>query len=126
MQIIYDSETGNCKWIAEELSKQTGLTAIAIQDVENNGVPPFFLVTHTTNRGKVTRLTRDFLELHAEQTNGVCVSGDIRWGSLFGLAGDLIELEYEIPLVHKFDVRGYEQDMEIVVKWINEHKTNEK
>jgi protein involved in ribonucleotide reduction len=77
-----------------------------------------FLITHTIKRGMVTKATQEFLNRYAGNTIGVCVSGDQRWGQLFGLAGDKIHLEYDIPLVRKIDLRGYPSDIEAVASWI--------
>jgi protein involved in ribonucleotide reduction len=81
-----------------------------------------FLITHTIKRGMVTKATQEFLNRYAGNTIGVCVSGDQRWGQLFGLAGDKIHLEYDIPLVRKIDLRGYPSDIEAVASWIQNWK----
>lgn len=119
--IAYDSKTGNVEWIA----KQLGYPVKPVTDFEGELEEPVFLVTHTFGRGSVPKHTRLFLDKYADKTIGVCVSGDNRWGSLFALAGDKIRLEYEIPLVRKFDVRGYPSDIQAVKTWIQEWLNNE-
>ena len=117
--IAYDSRTGNVEWFA----RQFGLPMRSVSELlEFSGEikQPLFLMTHTFGRGGVPKLTQAFLSRYADNTIGVCVSGDRRWRHNFGLAGDKIHLEYEIPLVRKIDLRGYSSDIEAVASWIEE------
>lgn len=115
--IVYDSKTGNVEWFARQL----GLPMRSVNDLiecKDELKQSIFLITHTIKRGMVTKATQEFLNRYAGNTIGVCVSGDQRWGQLFGLAGDKIHLEYDIPLVRKIDLRGYPSDIEAVASWI--------
>lgn len=112
--VAYDSRTGNVEWFVRQL----GLPMKPVDEFDGVLEQDVFLVTHTFGRGGVTKATRNFLDRYAGNTIGVCVSGDRRWGQLFGLAGDKIRLEYEIPLVRKIDLRGYPSDIEAVASWL--------
>lgn len=114
--VAFDSRTGNVEWFARQL----GLPVKPVADFEGELNQKIFLVTHTFGRGGVPKTTQNFLNRYAGNTIGVCVSGDRRWGQLFGLAGNKIQLEYEIPLVRKIDLRGYPADIEAVISWIQE------
>ena len=114
--VAFDSRTGNVEWFARQL----GLPVKPVDEFEGKLNQKIFLVTHTFGRGGVPKTTQNFLNRYAGNTIGVCVSGDRRWGQLFGLAGNKIQLEYEIPLVRKIDLRGYPADIEAVIAWIQE------
>lgn len=119
VMIVYDSRTGNVEWFA----RQFGLPMKSVSELlafDGEIKQPLFLMTHTFGRGLVPKPTQAFLNRYADNTIGVCVSGDRRWGQNFGLAGDKIQLEYEIPLVRKIDLRGYSSDIEAVTSWIQE------
>lgn len=116
--VAYDSRTGNVEWFARQL----GLPIKPVNEFEGEVVDSIFLITHTFGRGGVTKETRKFLDRYAGNTIGLCVSGDRRWGQLFGLAGDKIRLEYDIPLVRKIDLRGYPSDIEATTSWIQNWK----
>lgn len=118
--IAYDSKTGNVEWFARQL----GYPMKAVQDFQGEFKERVLLLTHTFGRGAVTKDTQAFLNRYAGNTIGVCVSGDRRWGQLFGLAGDKIHLEYDIPLVRKIDLRGYPSDIDAVTGWLRQWKDN--
>lgn len=112
--VAFDSRTGNVEWFARQL----GLPVKPVGEFEGECNQAVFLVTHTFGRGGVPKATQTFLNRYAGNTIGVCVSGDRRWGQLFGLAGNKIQLEYDIPLVRKIDLRGYPADIDFVSSWI--------
>lgn len=119
--VAYDSRTGNVEWLARQL----GLPMKPVTEFEGKIEQHIFLMTHTFGRGGVPKSTQTFLNRYAGNTIGVCVSGDRRWGQMFGLAGDKIRLEYEIPLVRKIDLRGYPSDIEAVATWIKRWTENQ-
>lgn len=112
--VAFDSRTGNVEWFARQL----GFPVKPVNEFEGDLNQDIFLVTHTFGRGGVPKTTQNFLNRYEGNIIGVCVSGDRRWGQFFGLAGNKIELEYEIPLVRKIDLRGYPADIEAVSSWI--------
>ena len=116
--VAFDSKTGNVEWFARQL----GFPVCPVDEFEGELNQDVFLVTHTFGRGGVPKSTQNFLNRYSGNVIGVCVSGDRRWGQLFGLAGNKIHLEYEIPLVRKIDLRGYQADIEAVSSWIQERE----
>lgn len=118
--VAFDSRTGNVEWFARQL----GLPVVPVTELTGELKQDVLLVTHTFGRGGVPTSTQDFLNRYAGNTIGVCVSGDRRWGQYFGLAGNKIQLEYDIPLVRKIDLRGYPADVEAVLAWVHSRLTN--
>lgn len=118
MVVIYDSLTGQSKRFATKISHR-------IEDV-NRYIPDptdeVLLVTRTFRFGEVPEPTKRFLERFAKQVVAVCVSGNKNWGASYGVAGDKIQAEYGIPLIHKFEASGFDTDVNIVKQWINNYQ----
>lgn len=105
--IVYDSLTGQGKKFASKL----GYKAVNIKDYQNNDDPVVFLVTRSFNFGEIPKTTLDFLKKFHERVIGTAVSGNRNWGANFGKAGEVIEKEFGIPLVTKFEMGGFEVDI---------------
>ena len=45
---------------------------------------------------------------------GVISTGNKNWGADYGLAGNKISKEYDVPLLHKLELSGSKKDKEIV------------
>lgn len=108
--IVYASRTGNVRHIASKLTDEP---------MELSGElrlnKPYLLITYTDGLGEIpTKVTR-FLEQNARLCKGVVVSGNSNFAhTVFGGAGDKIAAKYQIPLVRKLDLRGYEADYEAI------------
>ncbi|MGG0797039.1 class Ib ribonucleoside-diphosphate reductase assembly flavoprotein NrdI [Brevibacillus laterosporus] len=107
MLIVYDSKTGNVKRFVQKLD----FRCIQISDdiVINE---PFILITYTTGFGQVPETTRQFLTQHSQWMKGVAASGNMNWGTRYGLAADQIAEQYNVPLVMKFELSGTKRDVE--------------
>lgn len=121
MVVVYDSLTGQTKRFAQKLNEKI----ININDdVEINKViysNLILLCTRTFNFGEIPKSTKNFLDKYSNKVMGVCVSGNKNWGTNYGRAGDLIEEIYHIPLILKFEASGLNEDVDYVIKWINNH-----
>lgn len=121
MVVVYDSLTGQTKRFAQKLNEKI----ININDdVEINKVINsnlILLCTRTFNFGEIPKSTKNFLDKYSNKVMGVCVSGNKNWGTNYGRAGDLIEEIYHIPLILKFEASGLNEDVDYVIKWINNH-----
>jgi protein involved in ribonucleotide reduction len=112
--IVFDSLTGQAKKFAKKLN----LLSYDITQYTPKQAEEILLVTRTFNFGEIPEPTRKFLDLHSNQVIGVCVSGNRNWGRNYGAAGDKIAQEYDIPLIIKFEASGFDRDVSIVRKWI--------
>lgn len=121
MIIYFDSLTGMVKNFSERLGYETR----NVRDLDLNNIPDdMFLITRSYGFGKVPISTLEFLnDLLASNklTNlkGVAVSGNKNWGNNFGKAGEIIEQDYGIPLILKFEGKGFEKDVELVKNYID-------
>ncbi|NYV67595.1 class Ib ribonucleoside-diphosphate reductase assembly flavoprotein NrdI [Bacillus sp. Gen3] len=104
--IYYASLTGNVR----RFIAKVGLPAEEIRE----GLivtEPFVLVTYTIGFGDVPASVDRFLEENGDLLRGVAVSGNVNWGANFGKAGDIIASEYGVPLLHKFELSGTQDDV---------------
>lgn len=108
--IVYASRTGNVRSIVSKLGQESIEISEGLQLDE-----PFLLITYTDGLGDVPTKVARFLEQNGEFCKGVVVSGNSNFGhSVFGGAGDKIAGIYDVPLVRKLDLRGYQADYEAI------------
>ena len=116
--IAYDSFTGMSKRFAESL----GYPIFSVRDEPPDiGDGSIFLITRSFRYGEVPETTRTFIEKNPDKIMGVAVSGNRNWGLIYGKAGDLIEQEYGIPLIRKFEASGFPKDIDFVKDWLNKY-----
>lgn len=124
MLIAYYSLTGNVKRFIDKCG------FIYVDITENQTLDePFILVTNTTGFGQVPESVADFLKRNSENLVGVAASGNRNWGANFTKAADLISERYGVPIVHKFELSGTENDVKIftervesIGKYVNTHR----
>lgn len=124
MLIAYYSLTGNVKRFIDKCG------FIYVDITENQTLDePFILVTNTTGFGQVPESVADFLKRNSGHLVGVAVSGNRNWGANFAKAADLISERYGVPIVHKFELSGTEDDVKIftervesIGKYVNTHR----
>jgi len=123
--IVYDSKTKNVERFVQKLDMPN--TKIHRDLVVSE---KFVLITYTTGFGAVPKSTIDFLRnnpKHAENIVGVCASGNKNWGMRFAFSADRISEEFEVNILHKFEMSGLDSDVEKVkseVKRIWQNITN--
>lgn len=76
---------------------------------------PFILITYTTKFGETPLSTSNFLLENYINLKGVISSGNKNWSDNYGKAADTISKQYNVPLIHKFELRGNKKDIEIVI-----------
>jgi len=108
MIIAYHSLTGNVKRFLDRCE----FAFVNIADVSTLD-EPFIIVTNTIGFGQVPGPVSDFLNRNRERLVGVAASGNRNWGANFAKAADLISLQYGVPIVHKFELSGTEEDVKI-------------
>ncbi|CAM5193924.1 Protein involved in ribonucleotide reduction OS=Ureibacillus acetophenoni OX=614649 GN=SAMN05877842_10663 PE=4 SV=1 [Ureibacillus acetophenoni] len=108
--IAYASRTGNVRYIVSKLQAQ------AIEITENLIIDkPYLLITYTDKLGEVPTRVSQFLETNSQLCRGVVASGNSNFGNnLFAAAGDKIAMAYQIPLVRKLELRGFQADYEAI------------
>ena len=76
---------------------------------------PYLLITYTDRLGDVPAKVSHFLQSNGQLCKGVVVSGNSNFGHrVFGGAGDKIAETYQIPLVRKLELRGFQADYEAI------------
>lgn len=109
VQIIFDSKTGNVQRFVNKTGFQLIRKVDEIEDLDT----PFVLVTYTTNFGQVPASTQAFLEKNAHLLIGVAASGNKIWGEHFAKSADTISKQYQVPILHKFELSGTAKDVEL-------------
>ncbi|KXZ15060.1 ribonucleotide reductase [Bacillus nakamurai] len=109
VQIIFDSKTGNVQRFVNKTGFQLIRKVDEIEDLDT----PFVLVTYTTNFGQVPASTQAFLEKNAHLLIGVAASGNKIWGEHFAKSADTISKQYQVPVLHKFELSGTAKDVEL-------------
>lgn len=115
--VVFDSLTGNVKRFVSKLGFDTlKITDTLIVD------QPYYLVTYTIGFGQVPKSTSRFLEKNGSLLLGVAASGNKNWGGSYAKSADLIAEQYNVPVVHKFELAGTVGDVEIfkqeVGRWL--------
>lgn len=113
MYIYFDSTTGNVKRFVTKLKEQS--PELIIRHVRElltqEEVQPGHLITHTTGIGRVPKNTKRFMEIHHKSILSIATSGNKNWGVHFGECGEVLSREYNIPLIHKFELSGTKKDI---------------
>ena len=108
----------------ERFVKKTKLPSIKI--TENLKVDePFVLITYTTGGRNQPptppKSTFEFLERNSNFLLGVASSGHKNWGTdRFARAGNVISQQYNVPLIHKFEMSGMPNDVQIFVEGVKQ------
>lgn len=119
MYIVVDSITGT----SVKFAMKTGYDVLKIKDRKFiKDSDKFFLITRCQNFGEIPMATRLLLEKHRDKIIGVAVSGNKNWGKHYGISGDKIEKEYNIPCVLKFEGTGYPHEVELLKKYIEKYE----
>lgn len=114
MLVVYASRTGNVERFVDKL----GVKGIKIYDnliVEE----PFVLATYTTGFGEVPKTVLNFLIRNNKYLVGVMASGNKNWGNNFAKSADIISSMYNVPIVGKFELSGFHDEVENIRKGLN-------
>ncbi|MGE9276306.1 MAG: class 1b ribonucleoside-diphosphate reductase subunit alpha [Candidatus Phytoplasma pruni] len=121
MKIIFDGQKqGNVFDFVEKL----GFPKEHVKKFNNK--EEFFLVTKTVKFGEISNEIEKFLEKNSHLAIGVAVSGNKNYGSNFGKAGELISKKFNIPLILKFEGKGFSEDIDFLQKWLKNYKKENK
>jgi len=106
--IVYDSLTGNVERFIKKLGD---VQSIKIEDgliVDEK----FILITYTIGFGEVPPTVEDFLWDNHENLIGVAASGNKIWGDNFTKSSEIISEEWNVPIIHRFELSGTKKDVE--------------
>jgi protein involved in ribonucleotide reduction len=119
MIIVVDSMTG----MGLKFAAKLGYPFFPIQEYVHRDEQSILLITRSVNFGEIPDATIAFLKLYAHKTIGVLVSGNRNWGKNYGASGDKIQLEYNIPLILKFEGVGFPHEVQHVKDWLKQKNT---
>ena len=107
--IVYTSRTGNVKYICDKLNIET----VNINEVVE--LDDFLIFTYTDRIGEVPLQVLEFMEKHHEKCKGVIASGNTNFGNNnFCKSADILSDKYNIPIIHKIELRGFKSDYELI------------
>lgn len=115
MKIVYMSLTGNVRSFVEKLGSVETLEIISGDEVIDQ---PFLLITHSPDGGEIPYEIEDFMEAYSDLCVGVAASGDRAYGEDYTIVAETISEEYGVPIVHRFEFAGEEDDVLIVKAFI--------
>lgn len=109
--IIYASRTGNVRYIINKLQ----LPNKEIQP-ELKVMEPYLLFTYTDGLGDIPEMVENFLKTNAFYCKGVVASGNSNFGhDCFCMAADKISEQYNVPIVRKIELRGFQKDYDAII-----------
>lgn len=117
--VVYDSRGGTTRHAAEQVAKMLGVPSFDVKHKETLDAlyhyEAFIFFTYTDMLGKLSKRTRRFLfdAPHTHRMKGVVANGssDFISKGVFGVAGDIISNQYQVPLIRKLDKGGTERDL---------------
>ena len=116
MRIVYYSFTNNTLAFVEKYFEDYDPMSIE----EGSVNCPFILITPTYDFGQIPEVVEEWLDENHQHMVGVVSNGNRNWGELYARAGDLISDRYNVPLILKIELRGNEEDSNIIKEWIKE------
>lgn len=113
--IVYASRTGNVEYIVNKLN----LPSIKIE----KGLTikqPYFIFTYTDGLGEIPSKVSEFLLNNYSYCKGVIASGNTNFGvNNFCGSADKISKMYNIPIIRKIELRGFEHDYQHIINSYN-------
>ncbi|MEZ0180167.1 class 1b ribonucleoside-diphosphate reductase subunit alpha ['Camptotheca acuminata' phytoplasma] len=124
IKIIYDSyEKGN---VFDFVKKFKNFESENINNFSNDNNKKIFLITKTVRFGELPDTTEKFLKKYSSLVIGTAVSGNRNYGKNFGKAGEIIEKKFNIPLILKFEGKGFNEDFLYLEQWLNNYCSDKK
>lgn len=104
--IVYYSLTGNVR-------RFVGKTGRPAQEIPLDFTvrEPFIFVTPTTGIGEAPSAVARFLRINGALLRGVAASGNRNFGNMYANAADIISAQYNVPIVHRFELAGTDEDV---------------
>ena len=117
--IVYlSSNSGGTRRVAEALNTDT----VELEDYD--GTSPYVLLTPTYDRprgGFTPKPVQTFLDKHAANMIGALPSGNLNFQEHYCQAGIDISKEHGVPIVHRIDIMGSEDDYRTIDGGMKQH-----
>ena len=127
--VYFSSISGNTHKFVEKLQARNVRLPLRTKDETPVMHEPYVLCVPTYGKpegaGNVPPQVVKFLndEENRRQLRGVIGSGNTNFGSLFGIAADIVAKKCDVPLLFKFELMGTPSDVEKVNKGLEEFWT---
>ena len=116
--VYWSSNSGGTRRVAEALNTDT------VELADYDCVSPYVLMcpTYDQPRGGFTpRPVQQFLEEHAHLMVGVAATGNMNFGKHYCQAAIDISKQHNIPIVHRIDIMGTEDDYRTIDGGMTQH-----
>ena len=116
--VYWSSNSGGTKRVAEALSTDT------VELADYDGTSPYVMLTPTYDQprgGFTPKPVQAFLEEYAHLMVGVAGSGNMNFGEYYCQAGKDISKEHGVPIVHRVDIMGTEDDYRTIDAGMAQH-----
>jgi protein involved in ribonucleotide reduction len=120
MKIAYISITGNTIRFVNKLKEKLPNCEFVRVMRKWKIDEPFILITPTINFGQLPIHTKELLDTSSNKLLAVVGSGNRNWGNNFCKGAVDISKAYNVPLLHKYEMSGMSEDVEIVANKIKE------
>ncbi|GEK89045.1 ribonucleotide reductase stimulatory protein [Alkalibacterium putridalgicola] len=119
MKVVFFTLTGQTRKFVEKLRMDVLELNPADPFVKMN--EPFIIVTPTYDK-EVTEIWDDFLETgeNSQWLKGVAGGGNINFGQLYVFTAKDIAQDYNVPLLHRFEFQGNDEDVLKLKKVVND------
>lgn len=118
INIVYYSKTGQTLGFVEKLLLELkNINVTEIKTSEEIIKEPYVLLTPTYMFGEVPKEVDKFFKVEENRDNiiGVVSSGNKNWGvDNFANSGRIISKTLNVPLLHRYEMRGNKKDVDIV------------
>lgn len=118
MIIYYDTKTNNVFRFINQIKlicpKWTYININELEYFESTG----HLITYTWANGTVPITTDYFISHFGSLIKSVSSSGNRNFGNQFGQSADIIADRLNCPMIHKFELSGFKNDVHFVINEI--------
>ena len=116
--VYWSSNSGGTRRVAEALNTNT------VELAEYDGTSPYVLMTPTYDQprgGFTPKPVQQFLKEYAHLMVGVAGSGNRNFGEHYCQAAIDISKQHNIPIVHRIDIMGTEDDCRTIDTGMTQH-----
>ena len=116
--VYWSSNSGGTRRVAEALNTNT------VELADYDGTSPYVLACPTYDQprgGFIPRPVQQFLEEHAHLMVGVAATGNLNFQEHYCQAGKDISKQYGVPIVHRIDIMGSEDDYRTIDGGMKQH-----
>ena len=116
--VYWSSNSGGTKRVAEALAANT------VELADYDGTSPYVLMTPTYDQprgGFTPKPVQTFLDKHAHLMVGVLGLGNRNFGEHYCQAAIDISKQHNIPIVHRIDIMGSEDDYRTIDAGMTRH-----